>query len=104
MSSRGVMELRGGDGDVRLTLRGESPLRYFDRAPTVVVRAGTQELARFQPTADFAETIVVPAEARRAAAGLITIETDLTFVPAVREASPDRRQLGLKLFGIEIAD
>jgi hypothetical protein len=47
---------------VTLTLSGESPLKYFDRAPTVAVTVGTREVARFNPSSDFSQDIVLPAE------------------------------------------
>ena len=39
--------------DLTLTIAGESPLRYFDTAPHVTIRAGTQVLATAQPSSDF---------------------------------------------------
>ena len=60
MAGKSTLAIRGGTADVRLRLDGESPLKSFDRAPTVVVRAGAREIARFRPAADFSESIVVP--------------------------------------------
>ena len=68
----------------------------------MVVSAGHRELARFQPAADFSRDIDVPADALAAASGHLTIATNLTFVPADRETSPDRRTLGLKLWQVEV--
>ena len=103
MSDRAVMIAAGGNTDLRLTLAGESPLRYFDRAPTVVVRAGDRELSRFSPSADFFQTIDVPAAALAAANGRITFETNLVHVPAERGESRDARRLGLKIFQAEVS-
>jgi hypothetical protein len=102
-SGRSVLEIRGGAGDLTLRLAGESPLRYFDRPPDVVVRAGAAELARFRPSSDFSEQIALPATALAAASGRVSIETNLTFRPADRGASADRRTLGLRLVHVEVS-
>ena len=59
-SRRSVLTVRGGAGDLRLTLAGEAPRRYFDRPPVVIVKAGAAEIARFSPFDDFTQEIVVP--------------------------------------------
>src|SRR5262249_55364051 len=45
-SERATLWVRPIGRDVRLTLSGESPLRYFDAAPSVRVSSGGRELAR----------------------------------------------------------
>jgi hypothetical protein len=87
---------------VTLSLAGESPLRYFDAAPHVTVRAGGQVLATEQPSSDFEFRVKVPAPALAASDGMITIETDQTFVPQERSGSPDRRTLGLRIFELKV--
>jgi hypothetical protein len=84
--------------DLTLTIAGESPLRYFDTAPHVTIRAGNQALATAQPSSDFELTVKVPAAALAASDGMLTIETDQSFVPHERSGSPDRRTLGLRIF------
>jgi hypothetical protein len=88
--------------DLTLTIAGESPLRYFDTAPRVTIRAGTQVLATAQPSSDFELSVKVPAAALAASDGMLTIETDQSFVPHERSGSPDRRTLGLRIFRFEI--
>lgn len=100
-SARSVVEIRGRDRDRRLVMGGESPLRYFDRAPTVTVRAGDRVLGTFRPGADFVETIDLPAAAVAAAGGIVSIETDQTFRPS-DTGSPDQRALGLRLTSFAI--
>ena len=85
-----------------LTVAGESPRRYFSRAPKVVVRAGAQVLAEHSPSDDFEITARVPAETLRAAKFRLTVETTETFVPAERSGSPDRRRLGLRIFNVSL--
>jgi hypothetical protein len=94
--------VNSGGRDVTLTLAGESPLRYFDAPPRVIVRAGDQELATAQPSEDFELAVKIPASALAAADGMLTVETDRTFVPHERSGSPDMRTLGLRIFRFEI--
>jgi hypothetical protein len=98
-SAASTIEIRGKDRDRKLVIAGESPLRYFDRAPKVTVRAGDRVLGTFSPSADFVETIALPADAIAASSGQVTIETDLTFSPS-QAGSPDRRILGLRLYSV----
>jgi Protein of unknown function (DUF2723) len=88
--------------DLTLTLAGESPLRYFDAPPRVTIRAANQVLATAQPSDDFELTAKIPASALAASDGVITIETDKTFVPHERSGSPDQRTLGLRIFSFDI--
>jgi hypothetical protein len=88
--------------DLMLTIAGESPLRYFDTAPHVTIRTGNQVLATARPSSDFELTVKVPAAALAASDGMLTIETDQSFVPHERSGSPDRRTLGLRIFELEI--
>lgn len=88
--------------DLTLTIAGESPLRYFDTAPHVTIRAGGQVLATAQPSSDFELSVKISAAALAASDGLLTIETDQSFVPHDRSGSPDRRTLGLRIFKFEI--
>ena len=100
-SGASTIEIRGLDRDRKLLIAGESPLRYFDRAPKVTVRAGEQVLGTFSPSADFEETISLPADAVTLSSGRVTIETDLTLSPS-QQGSPDRRVLGLRLYSVAI--
>jgi hypothetical protein len=88
--------------DVTLTIAGESPLKYFDSPPHVLVRAGQQVLATAQPSADFELAVRLPADALAAADGMVTIETDKTFVPHDRSGVADRRTLGLRIFTFDV--
>ena len=76
--------------------------RYFDTPPNVTIRAGNQVLATAQPSRDFEIIAKVPAAALAASDGMLTIETDESFVPYERTGSPDRRTLGLRLFELTI--
>jgi hypothetical protein len=102
MSERATLRVRPIGRDVTLTLAGESPLRYFDRAPVVKVTLGGREIARFQPASDFRESIVLPADALAAAGGRVAIESDQWFTPAGREGSADRRHLALRIYAFGV--
>ncbi|MFI5179308.1 MAG: hypothetical protein ACHQO8_12115 [Vicinamibacterales bacterium] len=101
-SARSDLQIKDWGGSVTLVLSGESPLRYFDRPPTVIVRAGDTEVGRFLPPADFTRTVMIPASALNASGGRISIETNLTFSPAERHESQDQRRLGLRLYSVQI--
>lgn len=89
--------------DVRLRLRAESPLRYFDSAPTVTVKAGSRELLSFPADGDVDITVDVPAAALEASGGALVVTTDRTFSPAEREPGvTDQRRLGLRVFDVSI--
>ena len=84
-------------------MRAESPRRYFDAAPRVVLRAGGQTLATIMPEDDFELTARVPAEALQLSGGILTLTTDRVFVPAeVRSGSSDRRRLGLLIYDVSV--
>jgi hypothetical protein len=82
-------------------VHGESPRRYFNAAPKVVLRAGEKTLATLSPEDDFQMTARVPASALQASGGVLTLTTDRVFVPAeVRSGSNDRRRLGLRIYNV----
>lgn len=72
----GIVGKQGAEGAVRITTRGESPLRYIQTPPTVRFTAAGREIARFRPDTDFEWTVTVPADDVARAAGAIVIETD----------------------------
>jgi hypothetical protein len=102
-SERATLRLIAASTPVTVTLRAERPRRYFDDDPVVKLSAGGRLLAetRFQDSELW--TVTVPLEALQASQGRVTIETNLTFVPAETGGPPDRRRLGLRIFGVDIA-
>ena len=87
---------------VRLRIRGESPLNYFDVPPTVRVTTAGRTIAEFRPADDFDRTITVPSTDMAQADGRIAIETDPVYRPALAEGSADERRLGLRLYEIRV--
>ena len=101
-SERATLRMIGRPRAVRVTMRIESPLRYFDEAPLVKVRAGSREIASATIDSTREWTFEVPADALAASGGAVTIETSKFFVPADRGQGPDQRHLGLRVFAIGV--
>jgi hypothetical protein len=101
-SEKAVLWVRPIGRNVTLTLSGESPLKYFDAAPVVVVSIGDREVARFSPSSDFTQSVVLPADAVAAANGRVVITSDKFFVPAEREGSRDQRHLALRIYSYSV--
>jgi transmembrane protein TMEM260 (protein O-mannosyltransferase) len=101
-SDRAVLRLSGPPREIRLTLIGESPLRYFDAPPIISVIAGGRTIEAFSPGADFEWTIVIPADAMAAAGGAITLAQDHAYLPGQAEGTADARRLGLRLFDVRV--
>jgi len=97
-SERSVIRVKGPPVALAVTLRGESPLRYFDSAPTVRVTAGGRVVAQFRPDDDFEWAVTVPAAEVERGEGAIVIETDRVYLPGVAEGTADERHLGLRLY------
>jgi hypothetical protein len=102
MSERSTMWVRPLARDVTLTIEGESPLRYFDSPPVISVSTGGRQVGRFSPTADFRQTIVLPADALNRSDGRVTIESDKWFVPAARQGSADERHLAVRIYAYSV--
>ena len=83
---------------VVLRIRGESPLKYVGAPPAVRIAAGARTLATFHPSDDFTWSVTVPADALIEAHGVVTIETDRTYLPGAAEGTADDRKLGLRVF------
>jgi len=101
-SERSVLRIKGPPQAVKITMRGESPLRYFVRAPTVNVTAAGATIAQFQPDDDFEWSVTVPADALARSDGAVAIETDPVYLPAQVEGTSDQRHLGLRIFDLRV--
>ena len=102
MSERARLLVKPVGRDVTLTVAGESPLRYFDRAPAVRVLAAGVEVSKFSPTADFTQDVLLPAKALRLSGGLVVLESELWFTPAERGESADQRHLALRIYSVTV--
>ncbi len=101
-SERSVIRIKGATGLVRITLKGESPLRYFNAPPVVRVTAAGQVVAQYRPEDDFEWTITIPAGDVARAVGAIAIETDPVYRPGLVEGTADERNLGLRVYEIRV--
>lgn len=97
-SEKSVLQVKGPPQPLRIRLRGESPLRYFDTPPTVRVTAGGRPIAEFRPDADFDWSVTIPAADVARAGGAIALETDRVYLPRIAEGTHDERHLGLRLY------
>ena len=97
-SERSVLQVKGATGALRITMRGESPLRYFDAPPTVRITAAGRVIAQYRPDADFNWTITIPGADVIRADGAIAIETDPVYLPGPAEGTSDERRLGLRVY------
>jgi hypothetical protein len=102
MSERARLWTRPVNRDVTLAITGESPLRYFDRPPSVRVVVAGVEVAKLAPVSDFMQEITLPATGLRLSGGLVVLESDLWFTPADRGESPDRRHLALRVYSVGV--
>lgn len=101
MSERATLWVRPIGRDVTLTFAGESPLRYFDRPPIVRISAGDQEIGGFSPSADFEQSVTLPAALLARNDGQVTVTSDLWFTPAAQGAA-DARHLALKIYRLTV--
>jgi hypothetical protein len=97
MSERARLWIRPVGRDVTLEVKGESPLQYFDSAPTVRVSVGGQTLAEFSPTDDFSQAVRIPA-ALLADNDEVVIESNRSFVPR----GGDQRNLALRIYAVTV--
>lgn len=99
---RAVLELQGRPQALKLSLRGEAPLKYFDVAPTVLIESGGRVLHRWQPSGDIDVGLDIPVDVWRDRAATITIRTDRIYLPGLVEGTADTRRLGLRLFDVRL--
>jgi hypothetical protein len=105
MTGRGALRVRGTGQTLVLTMAGVT--ETFSKSSMVSIRAGDRVLTQQEVGETFSIRAEVPAAAfdqDGRGEQVITIETDQTFVPAEKSSgSADRRQLGLKVFDLQIA-
>jgi hypothetical protein len=102
MSERAVLRVHDGGQAVVVRLSGESPLRYFDEAPTLRIAAGDRVLGEMRPAADFAVEVRIAAEALATAQGRVTLTSDRAFVAGERDGTADRRRLALRIYAVTV--
>jgi hypothetical protein len=100
MSERATMQTSGATRDLRLSIVGESTLRYYPRPSRLTVRAGGETLGAFDLAADFVYEVTIPAAALAKSQGQVTLEADQMFIPGDRERTGDRRHLSVRLYSV----
>jgi hypothetical protein len=96
-SDRATLRIRAEGQPVTLKLRGETEL--FATTSHVVIRTGDRVLAREAVRSTVSLSIGIPAEMVGRRETVITVETDLTHVPAERRpGSHDHRRLGVRVY------
>jgi hypothetical protein len=98
-SERSVLWVRPIGRAVTLRIAGESPLRYYDAAPTVRFLIGDRQVATIQPSSDFDQSISLPPDLLAAADGRVVLECSRSFVPG---RGGDQRHLSLRIYRVAV--
>lgn len=101
MSERSDLWVRPVGRPVTLRMSGENPRRYYDAAPHVRVLIGDREVAAFDPSADFDQTITLPADLLDRAKGRVVVESSKFFVPGAGGGG-DQRHLALRIYKVSV--
>jgi hypothetical protein len=95
-TDRAAVRVRGSGQPLALRVAGEAEAAASAR---VIVRAGERMVVDQTIGRTFAFSAAIPADVLGRGEGIITIETDQTYVPAERSGRvADRRRLGLKVY------
>ena len=101
-SASAGIRIHGAADDLLLQVVGELSPKDFPRPSHVTIRAGTEGLGAFDVSSAFSFDVAVPRGALERAGGVVTLETDQTFVPDERTHNGDKRQLGLRVFSLTV--
>ena len=97
MSERATLWVRPVGRDVKVRLTGESPLRYFSAAPTLLATVGGQVVGRLAPSDDFMWELTIPTSLL-AGRNELVIQSDSSFVPG----NGDSRNLAVRIYSIDV--
>jgi hypothetical protein len=101
MSEKATLWVRPTGQPLTLRINGESPLKYYEAAPSVRVLVGDKEVATFSPSADFDQAVTLPADLLALANGHVVLESSRFFVPG-GAAGGDQRHLALRIYRVSI--
>jgi hypothetical protein len=101
-SASAAIRIHGAADDLLLRVTGELSPKDFSRPSHVSVRAGAAALGTFDVSSAFTFDVAVPRGALEGAGGVVTLQTDQTFVPDERTHNGDKRRLGLRVYGLTI--
>jgi hypothetical protein len=102
-AARSTLRIVAAGTPVVVAIRVERPRRYFDDDPAVRLTACDTLVAETTFRDSELWSVTVPLDVLQSCNGRLTIVTDRTFVPAERDDDADERQLGLRVFGVNIA-
>ena len=102
MSENAALRIHNASRDAVISIRGESPMRYYDTPPVLRVVAGDSTLGEFRPATDFHVDVKVPAAALQAAGGRVQLQSSEHFVPGDWDGSADRRHLALRIYSVRV--
>jgi hypothetical protein len=100
-SERSALWVRPIGRSVKLTIRGESPMRYHAAPPHLRVLIGNRQVAAFDPSSDFEEAIDLPADLLAEANGRVVLESSRVFIPGAAGGG-DQRHLALRIFAVDV--
>jgi hypothetical protein len=104
MGREAALQVHHAGRGVIVSIRGESPLRYYDDPPTLRVVAGSRTLGEFRPDSDFDLDVEIPGAVLDAAGGRVLLQSSASFVPGDRDGSPDRRPLSLRIYAVQVRE
>jgi hypothetical protein len=102
MSESANLQVHAAGQNLAIVIRGESPLRYYDEAPTLRVTAGSRVLGEWRPDSDFVMEVTAPADALAASGGRVTLHSSAYFIPGDRDGTADRRHLALRIYSVRV--
>ncbi len=89
--------------DLTLVVSGEDPTRYYGRGGVeMTVLVGEHEAGRFTLDDHFTHSVTIPAEPLSVARGRVTLRFSKTHVPGQLRASPDQRELGVRIYEVSV--
>jgi hypothetical protein len=101
-SESAKVRIHSAGRDVRLRVTGELSSKDFSRPSLVTIRAGAVTLGTQEASAAFSIETTVPAGVLEQAGGVVTLDTNQTFVPDERAHNGDKRRLGLRVYGLTV--
>lgn len=99
---RATLRIHHGGRNLRLRITGHAPAAWLGGPTNITVRAGDMVFRRVTVSQDFELRARVSTEALDRSGGLLTIESDRTFVPDAVLRNGDRRTLALRVADLRI--
>lgn len=88
--------------DLTLVITGEDPTRYYRGGTEMTVLVGDREVGRYKLDAHFSQAVAIPVEPLSVARGRVTLRFADSHVPGRLRASPDMRELGVRIFEVKV--